>query len=394
MLPASFRVEGPPGAPVLILLNSLGTSAAMWDPQMPVWRDRFRVVRCEHPGHGGTAADPGPYRIADLADRVVELLNHLGEPTASICGLSLGGMVALSVATRHPDRVERLVLACTAAHLPPASGWAERAATVREQGTGVLLEAQLGRWFTPGFPARRPDIAALVATMLGAAEPEGYAGCCEAIAGMDQRADLAAVNAPTLVLAGAEDPVTPPVMALELATGIPGAALTVLAGAAHLANLEQPDRFTAAVTDHLTGLAVTRGRAARAAVLGEAHVARSDAARTDFDAPFTDFITRYAWGDIWTRPGLDRRSRSMLTLALLTGLGRTEEIAMHVRGARTNGLSEEEIAEVLLHTAVYAGVPTANRAFAIAKQTLAELAEAAGPTGGPGAARDTPEQER
>jgi 3-oxoadipate enol-lactonase/4-carboxymuconolactone decarboxylase len=373
MIPASYTVEGPAGAPLLVLANSLGTTSAMWDPQMAAWTARFRILRFEHRGHGGTPAPAGPYRMDELADDVVDLLDHLGEPTASICGLSIGGMVALSLASRYPDRVDGLVLACTAAELPPAAAWTDRAAMVRADGTAGLRDALLGRWFTPGFADGRPDVAALLTQMLAAADPEGYAGCCEAIAGTDLHGLLAAVTAPTLVLAGALDPVASPAMALELATGIPGAALTVLSGAAHLANIEQADRFTAAVIDHLSGLAVERGDATRRAVLGDAHVDRSDAARTPFNAPFSDFITRYAWGDIWTRPGLDRRTRSCLTLALLAGLGRTEELPLHVRGARNNGLSDAEISEVLLHTAVYAGVPAANSAFAVARRTLAEM---------------------
>jgi 3-oxoadipate enol-lactonase/4-carboxymuconolactone decarboxylase len=233
----------------------------------------------------------------------------------------------------------------------------------------------LGRWFTPGFVDRRPDVAAAVTEMLAAARPEGYAGCCEAIAGADLHSALAEVTAPTLVLAGAADPVAPPGLALELAAAIPGAALTVLAGASHLANIEQPVRFGAAVVDHLVGTSVERGDATRRAVLGDAHVDRSDAARTAFNAPFSDFITRYAWGDIWARPGLDRRTRSFITLALLAGLGRTEELPLHVRGARRNGLSEAEISEVLLHVAVYAGVPAANSAFAVARRALEALGD-------------------
>lgn len=376
MIPASYRIEGPAGAPLLILANSLGTTSAMWDPQMPAWTARFRVLRFEHRGHGDTSAPRGPYRIDELADDLVDLLDHLGERSASICGLSIGGMIALSLASRYPDRVDGLVLACTAAALPPASAWAERAATVREKGTGLLLDGLLGRWFAPGFVERRPEAAASVAAMLSSATPEGYAGCCEAIGSADLHGALAGVRAPTLVLAGAADPVAPPAMALELAEGIDGAALIVLPGAAHLANIEQPDRFASAVVEHLRGSALARGDATRRAVLGDAHVDRSDAARTAFSAPFSDFITRYAWGDIWTRPGLDRRTRSFITLALLAGLGRSEELPLHVRGARNNGLSDAEIAEVLLHTAIYAGVPAANTAFAVARRTLEEMDDA------------------
>jgi 3-oxoadipate enol-lactonase/4-carboxymuconolactone decarboxylase len=382
MTPARHRLEGPAGAPLLVLANSLGTSMDLWEPQLPVLTQRFRVLRYEHRGHGATPAPDGPYTIDDLGGDVVDLLDHLGEPSASLAGISLGGMVGMWLAAHHPDRVDRLVLACTAAHLPPPDAWSERAAKVREEGTSSLRTTLLERWFPAGFVARRPDLAELVTRMLESSADEGYAGCCEAIGAMDQRPDLGRITAPTLVLAGAEDPVTPPAMALELADGIPGAGLLVLASAAHLANLAAPERFTAALLEHVAGGTPTeQGDRTRRQVLGDAHVDRAAASSGGFAAPFTDLITRYAWGDIWTRPGLDRRTRSAITLAMLTVLGRTDEVALHVRGARRNGLSEVEIREVLLQAAVYGGVPAARSAFTVAEATLAELdgEEASGP---------------
>ena len=369
MLPA-YRIDGPPGAPVLVLANSLGTTSAMWEPQMPALTGRFRVVRYEHRGHGGSPAPPGPYRIGQLGADVLELIDAVGADRVSMCGISLGGMVAMWLAAHAPERIDRLVLACTAPHLPPAEPWIERAATVRAGGPSVLLDGLMGRWFTPGLGERRPEMSGLVAGMLGQADAEGYAGCCEAIAAMDQRDDLGAIRAPTLVLAGAEDPVTPPATALAIQARIAGAGLVVLAGAAHLANLEQPASFGAAVVEHLAGAPAQRGRRVRAEVLGAAHVERSEAAAGAFTAPFTDFITRYAWGEIWTRPGLDRATRSCITLAMLVALGRFDELALHVRGARRNGLTNEQIGEVLLQSAVYCGAPAANHAFGVARQVL------------------------
>ena len=213
-------------------------------------------------------------------------------------------------------------------------------------------------------------------TMLATTDPESYAGCCEAIGRMDLRPDLGRITAATLVLAGAVDPVTPPAMALELQGSIDGAALVVLPRAAHLANLEQPEAFTEAMVDHLIGPAAARGRLTRRAVLGDAHVDRSDANATAFNAAYLDLIGRYAWGEIWNRPGLDRPTRSCLTLAMLTALGRFDELPLHVRGALRNGLTEAEIAEVLLQTAIYCGVPAANSAFAVARRVLDEEREA------------------
>lgn len=372
MLPP-YRVEGPGGAPFLVLSNSLGTSSAMWDAQVPALAQRFRVVRYEQRGHGGTPAPaPGPYSLADLGGDVVDLLDHLGAESAHLCGVSLGGMVAMWLAAHHPGRVGGLVLACTAPRLPPPGQWAERARAVRDGGTAGLVGPSLGRWFTPGFLESHPELASAVAGMLAEADPEGYAGCCEAIGAMDLGEELGRIRAPTLVLAGAEDPVCPPPVALALQQSIARSALAVLAGASHLANIEQPDRFGAAVAEHLAGPALQQGRRARRQVLGDAHVDRSEARATPFMAPFLDLITRYAWGEIWTRPGLDRPTRSCITLAMLVALGRFDELPLHVRGALRNGLSEDQIGEVLLQSAIYCGVPAANSAFAVARRVLEE----------------------
>lgn len=373
MLPR-FHVDGAPGAPVLVLGSSLGTTAAMWAPQLPALVHRFRVVRWELPGHGGAPSRPGPITVGDLAADVRELLDHLGVERASVGGVSLGAMTAMALAANHPDRVERLVVACTAAHLPPASAWHDRAALVRRDGTAPLLPTLLTRWFTAGFPGSHPEVVERAAAMLAGTDPQSYAACCEAIAGMDLRTDLAAIEAPTLVIAGADDPATPPAAALDLHQAIAGSSLTVIAHAAHLANLEQPDAFSSVLLDHLAGSAVERGRATRREVLGTAHVERSTAGATAFNAAFLDLITRYAWGEIWTRPGLDRATRSCITLAMLTALGRFDELPLHVKGAVRNGLTEEQIAEVLLQAAIYCGVPAANTAFHVARRALDEAA--------------------
>lgn len=380
MIPLRYEMAGPAGAPLLVLSNSLGTTAEMWAPQMSGLTAHFRVLRYEQRGHGATPAPPGPYRIDDLGLDLIDLLDHLGEPSASLLGLSLGGMVALWVAANRPERVDRLVLAATSAYLPPAQAWADRAVKVRSDGAGSLYDALLGRWFVPGFVDDHPDVARCVASMLGAADPEGYAGCCEAIGGLDQRSSLAAVRAPTLVIAGADDPVTPPPMALELAQGIAGSALVVLAGAAHLVNVASPGRFNAAVIDHVAGGTLAeRGERARREVLGDAHVNASLVPEGDFGAPFTDLITRHAWGDIWTRPGLDRPTRSAITVAMLVALGRSDELALHVGAARRNGLSADQIGEILLQGAIYCGVPAARSAFAAAAEALTRFdAEAEG----------------
>lgn len=369
----AYRLDGPAAAPVLVLVNSLGTTHAMWDPQVAGFAGRCRLLRYDQRGHGESSTPDGPYSIADLGGDLVRLLDALEIERASICGLSLGAMVAMWVASHLPERVDRLVLACAAAQLGPPEPWHERAAVVRAGGTRVVVEASLARWFTERFRETRGDVLESVATMLLSSSDEGYALCCEAIASMDQRDALAAITAPTLVLAGALDPVTTPATGLALAGAIVDASFTVLSGASHLANLEQPARFTTAVVDHLAGPLWERGMTARSQVLGAGHVARSLSGATDFTQPFQDLITRYAWGDIWTRAGLDRRSRSAITIAMLVALGRFDELNLHIPAGLRNGLAKEEICEILLQSAIYCGVPTANSAFTVAAAALERL---------------------
>jgi 3-oxoadipate enol-lactonase/4-carboxymuconolactone decarboxylase len=372
-------VEGPADAPAVLLLGSLGSTVDMWEPQVAALAQRFRVVRCDSRGHGQSPVPAGPYSLDDLVDDVVALLDRLAITAASVVGLSLGGMIALRLAAREPERVERLAVLCSSALLGPSSAWSERAALVRTRGTGAVAEAVVDRWFTAALRAREPGLVEQMRAMVAATPAEGYASCCEAIAGMDLRGDLVRIVAPTLTVAGGQDPATPPEHLEAIAAAVPGAAALVLPQAAHLASWEQAVAVNATLLLHLSAGAQTdsgrrsAGMRVRRAVLGDAHVDRAAAGITPFTADFQDLITRHAWGDVWSRPGLDRGTRSMLTLALLTALGHERELALHVGAAVRNGLRTEQIAEVLLHTAVYAGVPAANAAFAVAQQVLADL---------------------
>jgi len=366
----SYQIEGPPRAPVLVLVSSLGTTMALWDAQMSALSAYFRVLRFDLPGHGRSSAPPGPYSVEQLGANLVALLDALSVDRASCCGVSLGGIIGMWLAAHHPERVDRLVLAATAPVLGPASAWTDRAATVRHQGTAVLVDSLVLRWFTADYREREQAVVAAVAEMITSCDAEGYAGCCEAIATMDQRASLADITAPTLVVAGSHDPVVPPSAGLELAEAVPGATFCALPDAAHLVNLVRPDRFGDLLVEHLAGSARERGIAVRRAVLGDAHVDRVSAAASPVSARFQDLITRYAWGDIWARPGLDRRTRSGVTIAILVALGRFDELEFHLRAALRNGLTADEICEVLLQSAVYAGVPAARSAFALAERLL------------------------
>lgn len=252
-------LEGPAGAPVLVLGNSLGTSSELWHGQLRALGERYRLLRYELRGHGQAGgqfspAPDGPYAISDLGADVLALLDRLGLERVLYCGVSLGGMIGMWLAASAPERIAGLLLCCTSAYLPPATLWTDRASVVRTHGTAAIAGQVVSRWFTPAFAAAQPDVPAAFADALAAMVPEGYAGCCEAIATMDLRPALGAITAPTLVVAGEQDPATPPGHAALIASGIPGARLAVVRGAAHLACVSNAGEVTAALVRHLDGL--------------------------------------------------------------------------------------------------------------------------------------------
>jgi len=348
----------------LVLLNAIGTTTAIWDGLVGPLAERLRLIRVDTRGHGDAPPVHAPWAIADLGRDVLAALDKHGVDRAHIAGVSLGGMVAMWLAAHHPERVARLALLSTSAQLP-AARWHERAATVRGGGIAAIAGPVVAGWITPALAARDPELVARLTDMLRSTDAESYARCCEAIAGMDLRADLPRIGAPTLVIAGAADQAIPVQHAHTITDGMAIARLSVLPDAAHIPTVEQAGPIAVRLLEHFTG-----GEATRRAVLGDAHVDLATKRTSEFSAPFQDFLTGYAWGEVWTRPGLQRRERSLITLAVLTALGAEHELAMHLRGALGNGVSPEEIREVLLHTAVYAGLPRANRAFAIADDVL------------------------
>ncbi|MFG2890891.1 3-oxoadipate enol-lactonase [Streptomyces sp. NPDC048248] len=395
------QVDGPADAPVLILGPSLGTSLSLWEPQLPELARQYRVVRWDLPGHGGTPTDvleprdgPAPAvptaTVADLARLVLDLADSLGVDRFAYAGVSLGGAVGAWLAAHHPDRIDSLALICSSARFGEPAAWRERAALVREQGLAPIAAATAARWFTPAFANSAPA-RDLVLALRDTVDPAGYAACCDALAAYDLRADLDRITAPTLVVAGREDPATPPAHARELTDHIAGATLVELPRASHLASAERPAPVLAALLGHLAEHPArpsgpvpadaaagddrsrhAAGMTVRRAVLGDAHVDRSIARTSALTAVFQDFITRYAWGEIWTRPGLSRRTRSCITLTALVARGHHDELSMHLRAALRNGLTPQEIQEVLLQSAVYCGVPAANTAFALADRVVDE----------------------
>ncbi|MES4901799.1 MULTISPECIES: 4-carboxymuconolactone decarboxylase [unclassified Streptomyces] len=394
-------LDGPATAPPLILGPSVGTSLAVWEPQLPALARTHRVLRWDLPGHGRSPAQllpsDGSATVGDLAALVLRLADAQGWERFAYAGISIGGAVGLHLAAHHPERVASLAVICSSARFGEPAAWRERAALVRAEGTEAMVASRPGTWFSHRFAASPRAVALL--EDLRACDRAGYAACCDALAAYDLRPALPSVEGvPTLVVAGRDDPATPPAHAREIADAVPGASLLEVAGAAHLAGVERPEPVTAALLAHFAAGAEVNtnagddasrraaGFAVRRAVLGDAHVDRAIARTTPFTARFQDFITRYAWGEIWTGDALDRRTRSCITLTALIAHGHDAELAMHIRAALTNGLTREEIGEVLLQSAVYCGVPAANSAFATAQRVFDQL-DGTGPDGSSNANR-------
>ena len=365
---------GPPNAPLLLLGPSVGTSvAALWGVAAERLANHVRVVGWDLPGHGRSPANP--FRMPDLAAGVLALVDDIAPGAAfHYAGDSIGGAVGLQLLLDAPERLSTATLLCTGAVIGRPEDWVARAATVRTSGTGALVELAPQRWFAAGFIDREPAVVEELVGALRGADDESYAQACEALADFDVTERLAEITTPVLAIGGAEDIPTPPESLARIASGVKDGWLVVLDGVGHLAPAEAPDRIAELIVGHVgpRDAVYDAGMAVRRDVLGDAHVDRAIAGTTEFTAEFQDLITRYAWGTIWTRPGLDRRSRSMITLTALVARGHHDELAMHLRAARRNGLTNDEIKEVLLQTAIYCGVPDANTAFRIANQVLAE----------------------
>ena len=375
--------------PLLLLGSSIGTSAtALWSASAVFLGERFHVVGWDLPGHGRNT-DPvsAGFSMGELAAGVLafadRVLTDRGEPGGRLyyAGDSLGGAVGLQALLDAPDRIVAAVLLCTGAKIGDAEGWRERAARVRASGTTVVINQSVERWFAPGFLERVPQVGGRLLESLRAADTEAYALACEALADFDVRPRLGEIAVPVLAVAGAEDFAIPADLLVEIANGVKRGTLQILDRVAHLAPAEAPQEVAKLIITHFDHVDAegrrdadryAAGMQVRREVLGDAHVDRATAAATDFAREFQQLITEYAWGAIWTRPGLDRRSRSMITLTALVARGHHDELAMHVRAARRNGLSVDEIKEVLLQTAIYCGVPDANTAFGIAQAVLAD----------------------
>jgi 3-oxoadipate enol-lactonase / 4-carboxymuconolactone decarboxylase len=367
---AFYRLEGIAGRPVLVLSHSIGADHAMWDPQVADLLPYFQILRYDIRGHGASDAPPGDYSVEQLGRDVLALVDGLSIAKFAFCGISLGGAIGQWLGSNATGRLTSLVLANTSPQFGPPANWETRRTTVLQGGTAAIVDMAMQRFFSPETLAQSPEAASVRSVLLGA-DRIGYAGCCAALRDFNYVATLPQIQVPTLVIAGDRDVSTPWSGHGEiLAREISGARTTQLP-AAHLSNLERPRSFTAALLDFLQPPPDPRtdplqaGFATRRAVLGDAHVDKAIASTTDFNREFQDLITRYAWGTIWTRPGLSHRTRRLLVLAMTASLGRWEEFTLHLRTGLAHELEPCDLKEVLLQTAIYAGVPAANTGFHI-----------------------------
>lgn len=243
----AYRVDGPDDAPTIVMVNSLGTNLRMWDLQVAHFSRTLRVVRYDCRGHGGSDVPAEPYTIEQLGLDLLALLDTLQIERAHVCGLSLGGMIALWFAARYPDRLARAVFANTAARIGTEEIWNARIEAVRTGGMGAVRDVVLARFLSEGFRQRHPEVVRQIGEMVEATNPVGYMGACAALRDADLREILAAIRAPSLIIAGTLDEATPPSQSRELHTAITGSELVVLREAAHLSNVEQPEEFSKAV---------------------------------------------------------------------------------------------------------------------------------------------------
>jgi 3-oxoadipate enol-lactonase/4-carboxymuconolactone decarboxylase len=374
-----YRLTGLDAAPVLMLSHSLGQDHGMWDPQIADLSDHFRVLRYDTRGHGASGVSSGDYGIDQLGTDVLALADALGIERFAFCGLSLGGMIAQWLALHAPQRVTAVVLANTSSRPDPERMEARRKA-VLSGGMKSVVETVMGRFFSPQTLAQFPPVVAGARRTLLATNPIGYAGCCAAVRDMNLTARLKDIHVPALVVDGRHDVSLPwKGHGDALARDIPGAAVVHL-DAAHLSNLERPRTFTAAVMAMLwpspsDGEIRQAGLRTRRSVLGDAHVDKALASSDTTSEAFQELITRYAWGAIWTRPGLDIRTRRLLVLAVTAAMGRWEEFRLHVRTGLAHELEWCDLEEALLQVAIYAGVPAANSGFRAAARERAEATE-------------------
>ncbi len=370
-----WRADGNPSLPALLLSNSIGTDFSIWDNVLPRLMRHFWVIRMDTRGHGASAAPEGDYTLQQLADDVDAVVNAAGVESFFFCGVSLGGMIGMQYAIQRPAKLRKLVLCNTSAVMDPAA-WETRRAKVLSEGLESIVDLGMSRFFTPEYVARNNVEFQRVRHNFLLQSSVGYAGCCAAIRDMQVQDQLGQIQVPTLVVNGARDVSTPPAVGEAIAERIPGAQTTLLS-AAHIASAEVPLAFCDALVDFLLGNQIETenqrydfGMARRKQVLGADYVESRNANITPFNQRFQAFITRTAWGEVWTSSRFEDTARRIAVLSMMLALGRWEEFELHVGAALRAGVEPEVIEETLVQAAIYCGVPASNTGFKLAAQLI------------------------
>jgi 3-oxoadipate enol-lactonase/4-carboxymuconolactone decarboxylase len=380
----AYRLLGPEALPLVVLAHPLGMTQAVWDDLLPALLPRYRVLTWDLPGHGASQAwpeDGGEITPAALAHDALALVEQAGVSRFHFVGTSIGGVVGQHLIAEHAERLYSVTLTNTGAVIGNAELWTTRAGRVRDEGLAAISGEIVPRWFSAERLEAEPALEAGWRTQMARTDAESYARLCEMLGHCDFRGKLKEPLAQhsgigVHLLGGSDDVATPPETLQALASECGGAPLEILEGFAHVPSVEDPaamakrlllwmatDRSDVGERD----VSYAKGLETRKQVLGEAHVERASQNASSLDAPFQQMITRLAWGELWSNDDLTRRERSMITTGILAALGR-EELELHLKTAKRIGLSEAELRQVLLHVAIYAGVPAANHAFAMAKK--------------------------
>lgn len=373
----AYRLLGAEVNPLVVLAHPLGMSQAVWDDVIPALLPRYRVLTWDLPGHGASQAVSGTQITpVDLAAEALALAELAGAERFHFAGTSIGGVVGQQLIAEHSDRLLSATLTNTGAVIGNPDLWNTRAGRVRQEGLAAMSDEIVPRWFAPAAFEASPALKAGWCTQMGRGDDESYAQLCEMLGRDTFTGKLSGKSTKVQLFGGSDDMATPPATLQALSAELDGAPLEIFDGVGHVPAVEAPTHFgekllavlatdLGDVANH--GVAYTTGLETRKQVLGEEHVVRSTANANSLDAPFQQMITRLAWGELWSNDDLTRRERSMITTGILAALGR-EELTLHLKTAKRIGLTEAELRQVLMHVAIYGGVPAANHAFALAKE--------------------------
>jgi len=372
----NYKIQGTPNSPVLMFSNSLGSSMEMWDELIPYLVPYFRVLQYDTRGHGQSELTAGSYTVELLGKDVIYLLDKLNIDKVYFCGLSMGGLVGQWLGIHHPERLEKLIISNSDSKIGTVDGWNERIKTINENGLASIVESTMAKWFTDTYSKSNPNRFSEMTQMFLDNSPDGYTACCAVVRDADFRNHLNTISVETLIITGDEDDVTNVAQAEKMLQLIPNAKLKVF-HARHLPSTELPSEYAEALINFIVGEETfDRGMHVRRTVLGKAHVERANANKNEFNTDFQEFISQYAWGEIWTRPGLTKHTRSLITLAMLIPLNRKAEFKMHVKAAFNNGVTVDEIKEVILQSGIYCGLPAANDCMHAAEEVFKDLGKA------------------